>query len=455
MNRDIDILFLIDDSPSMADKQRNIGQNFPNFINVLNTIQGGLPNVHIGVTTSDGGSQGADDSGPGPNVGSPGTQGGCFGKGKGGVLQTYASAGGVMTTGGAFLSDVSAASGSGRTQNFTGDLATAFQQVATAAGVAGCGFEQHLEMAKQALNPMNSTTSAANAGFLRDDAFLAVIILGDEDDCSMAHTGDFLTDNASIDGQLGPLESFRCTRFGVTCDQGGTTPDEMNQIGAKGQCHSNEDKTYLTDVQRYVDFFHSVKTDPNSVIVADIGGPSTPVATETRTINGQAQPALAHSCNYTDPMGGLEVADPTVRVSQFINAFPNRSTFQTICTDDLSDGLTLIAQLLKSVVGSPCIDGVLADVDPNTPGPQYDCSVSDVTDPGKADQTESIIPECDNQTSPDSSSSFPCWAIQMNAECTTGTGLALYIARNGVNPPMEDHVIANCVTTGGGGSGSD
>ena len=49
VNRDLDILFLIDDSPSMADKQNNLAANFPNFINVLNTIEGGLPNVHIGV----------------------------------------------------------------------------------------------------------------------------------------------------------------------------------------------------------------------------------------------------------------------------------------------------------------------------------------------------------------------------------------------------------------------
>src|SRR5262245_13748524 len=59
-NRNIDILFLIDDSPSMADKQNNLAQNFPNFINVLNTIEGGLPDVHIGVATSDLGTKGAD-----------------------------------------------------------------------------------------------------------------------------------------------------------------------------------------------------------------------------------------------------------------------------------------------------------------------------------------------------------------------------------------------------------
>src|ERR1051325_2105203 len=59
VNRDIDILFVIDDSPSMLDKQTNLKNNFPNCINVLNGIEGGLPNVHIGVVTSDLGTKGA------------------------------------------------------------------------------------------------------------------------------------------------------------------------------------------------------------------------------------------------------------------------------------------------------------------------------------------------------------------------------------------------------------
>ena len=68
VNRDIDILFVIDDSPSMSDKQTNLKNNFPGFINVLNTIEGGLPNVHLGVVTSDLGTKGAEDSGAGPSI---------------------------------------------------------------------------------------------------------------------------------------------------------------------------------------------------------------------------------------------------------------------------------------------------------------------------------------------------------------------------------------------------
>ena len=59
----------------------------------------------------------------------------------------------------------------------------------------------------------------------------------------------------------------------------------------------------------------------------------------------------------------------------------------------------LIAQLLKSVIGDPCIEGKLSDVDPNTAGPQYDCSVSDVSNQGKPTQTETVIPQCDANAS--------------------------------------------------------
>ena len=439
VNRAIDILFLIDDSPSMGDKQRNLGDNFPNFINVLNTIQGGLPDVHIGITTSDLGT--VAENGTGPSIGA-GQQGGCSGEGKGGKLQTYGAP--VM---GNFISDTLDTTGV-RNKNYTGDLATVFAAMAKGAGVNGCGFEQHLEAVKHALDK-TSSAAATNMGFLRAEAFLAVIIIADEDDCSMADKGLL---GGGDNGPLGPLQSFRCTRYGITCDVGGTTFDEMNQIGPKSMCHSNESGTYLTKVQKYVDFLHGLKADPNSVIVALIGGPSTPVATESRAPSPQspAVPALAHACNYTDGQGKLEVADPSVRQSQFINAFPNRSTFTTICQNDVSDGLRLIAELLKTVLGSPCIDGKLAM--------PVDCSVSDVSDPGKPDQVEKILKECTTTTNDDNDPNAPCWAIISDTmNCTGGDHVALRVKRNGQTPAPNTHVIANCVTevTNGSGSGSN
>lgn len=432
INRKLDILFVIDDSPSMADKQANLKANFPNFINVLNTIAGGLPDIHLGVVTSDLGSTG-DDGVAAPGIGGSG-QGGCNGAGKAGALQTY----GTTLVTGKFISDAPPAMAGGmRMTNYTGPLSAAFSAIASA-GAQGCGFEQHIEAAKKALQASNT----GNTGFLRADAYLAVIFLADEDDCSMEHTTMLTSDTT----QLGPLQSFRCTRYGITCDTGGADQAAMNQIGPKGNCHSNEGSQYLTKISDYVAFFKGLKPDDSSrVIMAAIAGVVTPVETELRAPNGSttAIPALAHSCTYTDSMNQAEVADPAIRIKELLDNFPNRSTFSTICQQDLSGGLTLVAQLLKTALGSPCIDGKLA-----TP---YDCSVSDVSNYGAANQTETVLPACNNTTTPAMSSNVPCWAIEVDAmncsaDVPTSQHLTLKVERGNTMPGAKDHVISYCVT---------
>ncbi len=437
VNRDIDILFVIDDSPSMLDKQTNLKNNFPNFINVLNTIEGGLPNVHLGVVSSDLGTKGAEDAQAGPGIGSgPGS---CSGSGDSGNLQKGADT--SMLVSGNFINDQKNTDGS-RTANYcsngtTCTLAAAFSAVASL-GASGCGFEQHIEAAKRAVN-----NNPLNAGFVRQTAYLAVIFIQDEDDCSFAHSTILGNDTNT----LGPLQSFRCNRFGHICTTGGNNSTEMNNVGAKDGCSSNESSQYLTSVGDYVSFFKGFKSDPLNVIMAGIAGPTKPYEVELRTPpgGGSAIPAVAHSCSYQGA-NGTEVADPSVRLVELLSAFPNRNTFQTICTPDLSPALTQIAQLLRTVIGSPCIEGNLADVDPTTAGVQYDCSVSDVRNYGKANQTEEVLPQCNNLNDPDSSSNKPCWAIHPDAtKCMTAPNLTLEVFRNEA-PALDTHVISYCVT---------
>ncbi len=52
LNRDVDILFVIDNSGSMGEEQTALATKLPDFINVLAALPGGLPNVHIGVVSS-------------------------------------------------------------------------------------------------------------------------------------------------------------------------------------------------------------------------------------------------------------------------------------------------------------------------------------------------------------------------------------------------------------------
>jgi len=333
-----------------------------------------------------------------------------------------------ITTGDLFLSDLKQADGS-RQRNYNGDLATVFGTMAKA-GASGCGFEQHLEAAKRALN-----NNPQNANFVRPDAFLALIFIQDEDDCSIAH-GSLLGNDSS----LGPLQSMRCTRFGVVCDVNGQNPDQMNSVGTKDQCHPADNSQYLTNINDYVTFFKGLKTDPKDVLVAGVAGTVSPFQIEMRPPAGSTQPipALAHSCNYTDSSNMLEVADPPIRLKFFLDQFPDRSTFTTICQQDLSDGLTLIANLLKTVIGSPCVDGKLA-----TP---YECSVSYVTNEGKPNQMETVLPECNNANDPAASTNKPCWDIQTDAmNCTGGDHLILKVQDTGT-PPPNTNIVSNCVT---------
>lgn len=203
LNRDLDLLFVVDNSGSMAEEQDNLTANLPVFINVLETIEGGLPNVHIGVIST--------DVGAGPFAIS-----GCQGTGDNGALLVGAAA--CAPTGANYIEDISDGAG-GRITNYPGTLAQAFSCNASL-GATGCGFEMQLESMCRALNGSNG----ANAGFLRDTAFLGVVFLTDEDDCSTEDTQMFDTSQNSIDSELGFLSSFRCNEFGVTCETGNDNP---------------------------------------------------------------------------------------------------------------------------------------------------------------------------------------------------------------------------------------
>ena len=120
-NRDLDLLFVIDDSPSMADKQANLAANFPNFVNTLNALPGGLPNIHLGVISTDMGTKGTDVVQPGAPIGQVG-QGGCSGTGKSGSLTVNGAPVSDL-----YLSDIKQGDGS-RAKNYTGTLAATFSR---------------------------------------------------------------------------------------------------------------------------------------------------------------------------------------------------------------------------------------------------------------------------------------------------------------------------------------
>ncbi|MCW5807436.1 MAG: VWA domain-containing protein, partial [Deltaproteobacteria bacterium] len=352
--RELDILFVIDDSSSMYPQQTALAVNFPRMIDVLGQLDGGLPNLHIGIVTSDLGTTSVQSPTPAPPVG------GCdTGAGKGGALQTNGAPVADL-----FISDVDDGNG-GRLVNYAGELRDVFATMAQV-GAGGCGFEQHLAAMRR------SFTNPANAGFIRPEANLAVVIIADEDDCSILSPDVFSPDSPT----LGALSSFRCARFGITCDE----PD-LATPGPKTGCAPAAGSTYIEDVQPFVDALIAVKGDPRRVMVAGIVGDPNPVETTISPPYATPQrPEIAPSCTFAGAAGD-QVAFPSVRLSAFLDAFPGRSQRTSLCSADLSSPLAIIGDSAKKLVGDPCLDtSILADAAPDVPGIQPACEVLDRRD---------------------------------------------------------------------------
>ncbi len=58
----LDVLFVVDSSPAMAAHRQTLVANATRFIDMLETNGGGLPDLHLGVVTTDVGTRGALDA---------------------------------------------------------------------------------------------------------------------------------------------------------------------------------------------------------------------------------------------------------------------------------------------------------------------------------------------------------------------------------------------------------
>jgi hypothetical protein len=419
---DIDILFVIDDSRSTKDKQEVFASNFTNFVQALDAFPGGRPNVHIGVvsTSVDLGATSVDWS-PGCPHPSP----------LDGRLQNAPRVPGCTPPNGRWIEDVSNGPGGTRNTNYTGPLDQTLACIAEL-GDNGCGFEAPLQAVERALDG----THPENNGFLRPGAFLAVIILTDEDDASAKDDAIFSLDPATYG-----MTDFRAQPvFAYTCDQ----PIKADAPGTYTNCHTRTD-SYLQTPQYYAEFLSSLKA-PGQVVVAVLGGPPTKdIATGAISDPIMQDLALLDSCHATIN-GKYAIGRPGIRLNDFVQTFGDHGLFDTICQPDYSNSLEQIGQvLLRSV--SPCLG---ADVDPTDIDParglQLDCTVSDVTGLGTPSAQETVIPRCAmiDATHPDTSA-LPCWWVEDDTiSCPSpSSGLALHVQRAG-DPPSGDDIDVKC-----------
>ena len=268
--------------------------------------------------------------------------GGCAGSGKDGNLQTIGAPRDRRRS-----SATSSSTDGTRATNYTGTLADVFSAMASV-GASGCGFEQHArgDEARARQQPGERRLPAARR--------VPRVVFLDRRGRLLDGAPTLLGPDTST---LGPLQSFRCTRFGIIVRSGRRGLDAMNQVGPKGMCHSADDVAVPDEVASYVDVpqersrpTRTASSSPAIVRRADAVRRSSCARRRRRHADPGAR-ALVHV--HRTRQRSTEVADPAVRIKQFLDQFPNRSTFSTICQQDLSGGLQLIAELLKAVIGSP------------------------------------------------------------------------------------------------------
>ncbi len=204
-NTQIDILWVIDNSGSMASSQTNLANNFPSFIN---KIVDKNYDFQLAVTTSDAFLSlpiftNFYNQSPKPIYYGGGTQE---------AIAGFRDGVGNNHTGLTILNPTSP------------NLVSNFIVNATQ-GTSGYGDERSLQSLKAALE------SPLNAGFVRPGAFLAVIILTDEDDFS--HDGTAAL--SSYTGQLHALDSYVTFLDGVTNSTASSRRYSVNTISVNDQ----------------------------------------------------------------------------------------------------------------------------------------------------------------------------------------------------------------------------
>jgi hypothetical protein len=317
----LDLLFMIDDSPSMQEEQSNLARNFPRLIEELKKMPAGFPDLHLGVVSSDMGAGTASVGACGNSLGDRG------------VLHVHDGCG-LDASKGRFL----ISQRGGVDNNFQGDIADVFACMANL-GTKGCGFEHQLQSVRMALSGFVSD----NAGFLRSDANLAVVYITDEDDCSApADSTMFGTLSSGQDGSL------RCSLAGHVCG-GKAVPASVFSTSLANCSAAPDGGGKLIPVKTFVDEMKQLHTQ--SVSVSVIGGWPADAASASYALGydlTSTYPELLTSLPICESANGKAVVE--LRMKQFVDAFGSAGKILSICQDDFSDAMAQIGALISTTV---------------------------------------------------------------------------------------------------------
>jgi hypothetical protein len=343
----VDLLFTIDNSGSMTEEQASLAEQLPRLVGVLAsgdrdpTIDADgdgasddvgddfapVGDLHVGVVTT--------DLGVGPAMVPT-----CDAVGDDAVLATDSLPGvaGCDPTYPTFL----AFGASDDPAEFARDASCL-----TTRGNGGCGFEQQLEATLKAITPSTCTdpwctfdrgsrghADGANAGFLRPDSLLALVILTDEEDCSAADID--VIDPAS-------------TRYS----------GELNL-----RCFYNP--SALHPISRFVDGLLATRREPSDLVYAAIAGVPTYLTTSTSTYEEilaapemveMLDPTMTNRLRPSCNVPGRGVAFPPrrlVEVARGLDARGASGIVESICQADFTPALDALIERVGERVVAGC-----------------------------------------------------------------------------------------------------
>jgi hypothetical protein len=279
-------------------------------------------------------------------------------------------------------------------------------------------------------------------GFLRKDAYLAVIFLTDEDDCSAPTNSDLF--GASMD-TTGVASSLRCSIQGHVC--GTAHPTATNGYSQNlSDCRPAQDGK-LIGISDFVDFFIGLKDGRREkVVVSAIAGwPTGDASTakyEYKNVPDGNMVELRESPTCTYGGGGAAAG---IRMKTFVESFGENGYFTTICQEDFRAAMGKIGRILAARLQNRCVAGPLADSDPTKQGLQPDCRVVVRTPSGNNAWMERVLQNCDK-------SAPPCWKLvptPANGEEVCEHGFKIDVERNGAMPPPDTQDVIKCLTEAG------
>jgi hypothetical protein len=398
IRHELDLLFVVDDSEGMAQVHAGLGELWDRVRRHLEYAEGGFPAVRIGIITSDVG------------VGTAVVPG-CTADGDGAALVPDELGNPWIDVDPLLLDDADAA------------IAARFASL----GEDGCPFEQPLAAMQRALDgPL------VEAGFVRDAAALGVVFVAGADDCSVLDPAFF------ADGEQ-PLDKFRCFRLGVRCG------DDDVAAGPQYGCEPRPSTGLLADVDGHAKVLSEMKDDPRAIAVGTVLGDPENVT----ILDDAGDLSLSPAC--ADSAGGGAALFPGVRLGAFALSDYFKGSVADLCSSTLAEAGTPTALDLRRALGHRCLEGRIADVEPDAPGVQTDCEVQAIT--GDAPPVD--IPPCLNPNRVYESPG-PCFAIKSGpAQCGDfPSQLAVQVNWGGADPtttPAETVTQVRCVVEDGGG----